>query len=154
MQEAMTKLLIVYESGTGNTEAMAQAVSEGGASAGASVSLKKADEATTDDLLDCDAVILGTPNYFMYMAGTLKQFLEQVYINLRNQEATKPFAVFASGGATGKPAIDSIERLWLMFSQRHRFKFEKAAEAVEAIGKPSPEVLEQCKQLGKKMAQS
>ena len=150
----MAKLLIVYESRTGNTEAMAKAVQEGAVSAGATVNLKKATEATTDDLINSDAVIFGTPNNFKYMAGTVKEFLDQVYINLRNQEVTKPAAVFASGGFIAKPAIDSIEGMWLTFSQRTQFKFEKAAEAVESTkGKPSPEVLEECKQLGKKMAQ-
>ena len=150
----MAKLLIVYESRTGNTEAMAKAVQEGAVSAGATVNLKKATEATMDDLLNSDAVIFGTPNNFGYMAGTVKEFLDQVYINLRNQEATKPAAVFASGGFITKPAVDSIEGMWQTFSRHAQFKFEKAAEAIESKGKPSPEVLEECKQLGRKMAQS
>jgi len=154
VQEAMTKLLIVYESRSGNTEAMAKAVQEGALSAGASVSLKKATEATTDDLLDCDAIILGTPTNFGYMAGAIKELLDQAYINLGKQEASKPFAVFACGLASGKPALDSIEHVCQEFGHYVKFKFEKAAEGVSAKGKPSPEVLEECKQLGKKMTQS
>jgi len=133
---------------------MARAVSEGAVSAGAEVNLKKATEATMDDLLNADGIILGTPNNFNYMAGTLKEFLDQVYIHLRDHEASKSLAVFASGGATARPVMDIIERICQAFSQRHKFKFEKVAEAVEAIGKPSPEALEQCKEMGKKVAQA
>jgi multimeric flavodoxin WrbA len=150
----MTKLLIIYQSRTGNTEAMAKAVQEGAVSAGASVSLKKAAEATSDDLLNCDAVIFGTPTNFGYMAGAVKEFIDQAYVNLGKQEASKPFAVFACGAASGKPALDSVEHLCEEFSHYVKFKFEKAADGVSSKGRPSPEVLEECKQLGRKMAQS
>jgi len=147
VQEAMAKLLIVYESRTGNTEVMAKAVQEGVLSAGTSVSLKKATEATTDDLLDCNAVIFGTPNNFGYMSRTVKEFLEQAYVNLGKQEASKPFAAFACGFASGKPALESIEHVCQEFVDWASFKFEKATEGVSAKSKPSPEVLEECKQL-------
>jgi len=56
---------------------MAKAVYEGALSSGATVSLKKAAEATSDDILNCDAVIFGTPNYFSYMAGMMKGFFNR-----------------------------------------------------------------------------
>ena len=50
----MAKILIVYHSQTGNTERMAKAVAEGAAAIeGAEVVLKRAGEATLQDLLDC-----------------------------------------------------------------------------------------------------
>ncbi len=151
LQEAMTKLTIIYHSRSGNTEAMAKAVQEGALAAGASVSLKQVAEATIDDLLDCDAVIFGSPNYFNYMSGAVKEFLDQAYIALDNKAISKPYAVFGSGGDEGEPAITSIENVCNDFGDK--FKFEKATEGVAATEKPPPEILEKCKQLGKKMAQ-
>jgi len=154
MEKKMAKLLIVYESRTGNTEAMAKAVYEGALSAGATVSLKKAADSTMDDLLDCDAVIFGSPTNFGYIAGTLKEFFDQVWLTQRKKEISKPYAVFGVGSMGGKPVLVSIDRICEAFSGRASFKFVKAHEGVETSREPSPDVLEQCKQLGKKMAQS
>ncbi len=74
----MARLLVIYYSQAGNTEAMAKAVQEGVFSSGATVNLKKAAEATSNDLIDCDAVAFGTPNYFSYMAGAMKDFFDRV----------------------------------------------------------------------------
>lgn len=71
----MRKVLIVYHTLSGNTEMMAKAVAEGAESvAGTTVSMKKALDATLDDLLDCDAVAFGSADYFSYIAGALKDF--------------------------------------------------------------------------------
>ena len=67
----MTKVLIVYESRTGNTEAMAQAVSEGAVSAEASVSLKKAAEATTRARHPISTVTAWKTTYAVRMAAAL-----------------------------------------------------------------------------------
>ena len=149
----MKQLLIVYESRTGNTEAMAKAVYEGALSAGATVSLKKASQATCDDLLNCDSVILGSPTHFGYMAGTLQEFLTEAYITLGKKSVTKPYAAFSIGESGGRKTLESIDYICHEFSQYCKFCFQKAADGVAARGKVSPEVLEQCKELGKKMAQ-
>ena len=143
----MAKLLIVYYSRTGNTEAMAQAVSEGAQSAGHTVILKKPDEATGDDLLNCDAAAFGTPNNFGYMAGTMKDFFDQIWSTHRDSVANKPYASFGSAGGGGRQALDSIDRIC------NSFGLKKASEGIIAARKPSSEVLEQCKELGKKLAQ-
>ena len=55
----MNKLAVIYWSGTGNTQAMAEAVAEGGKNAGADVSLLTCSEAS--DISALDAVALGCP---------------------------------------------------------------------------------------------
>ena len=52
------KVSIVYWSGTGNTEAMANAVAEGAKSAGAEVELLNVSNATAE-VLKSDAILLG-----------------------------------------------------------------------------------------------
>jgi multimeric flavodoxin WrbA len=143
----MAKLLIIYHSQTGNTEAMAKAVYQGGSSAGATATLKKAKDATSDDLLACDAVAFGSPVYFGYMAGALKDFFDRVFYTVRGKIDGKPYAAFSSGGDGGREALDSIDRLC------GSFKLKKVLEGVVAVGKPSSEVLKQCEELGKKLAQ-
>ena len=53
------KVSIVYWSGTGNTEAMANAVAEGAKEAGAEVELCNVSQA--GDVSDCDVLLLGCP---------------------------------------------------------------------------------------------
>jgi len=143
----MAKLLVIYHSQTGNTEAMAKAVNEGALSAGATVTLKKAAEATSDDLLACGVVAFGSPIYFGYMAGVLKDFFDRVFYTVRGKVDDKPYAAFSSSGSGGREALDSIDRIC------NSLRLKKASEGIIATGKPSSDVLEQCKELGKKLAQ-
>ena len=55
----MSKVAVIYWSGTGNTEAMANAVAEGARAKGAEVDLLSCAEVTGVD--GCDAVALGCP---------------------------------------------------------------------------------------------
>ena len=55
------KLAIVFWSGTGNTEAMANAMAEGAKEAGAAVDLLSVDEFNADKLADFDGVLFGCP---------------------------------------------------------------------------------------------
>jgi multimeric flavodoxin WrbA len=150
----MKKITIIYYSQGGNNEKMAKAVRQGALTAGAKVSLKKVTRATVEDILNCDAVVFGSPNYFSYMAGALKELLEQAFIDLADKDVEKPYAVFSCGGSMGgKPAIASIEEICSRFGGRFgKFRFKKAAEGVAATEKPSLKTLKRCKELGRKMA--
>jgi len=143
----MAKLLIIYYSQAGNTEAMANAVCEGASSAGAAATMKKAADTTGDDLLGCDAVAFGTPNYFGYMAGIMKDFFDRAWLTIRDRVVNKPYTAFGSAGSGGRQALDSIDRVCTSF------RLKKAFEGVMATGKPSSDVLEQCRELGRKLAQ-
>ena len=56
------KANIIYWSGTGNTEEMAKLIAEGLNDSGASVELKTVDNASIDDVKNCDVLILGSPS--------------------------------------------------------------------------------------------
>ncbi len=58
----MSKIAVVYWSGTGNTEQMASMVSEGAQSAGAQVSLFTAAEFSADSVDSYDALAFGCPS--------------------------------------------------------------------------------------------
>ena len=143
----MAKVLIIYHSHTGNTEAMAKAVYEGASAAEATVTMKKAADATDDDLLGCDAVAFGTPNYFSYMAGTMKIFFDRAWLTIQHSVVNKPYTAFGSAGSGKRKALDSIDRVC------KDFRLKKAFKGVITKDKPSSDVLEKCKELGKKLAQ-
>jgi len=71
------KIAIIYDSKSGTTEKMAQAVAEGVREAGAEPVLKRATEATPADLEAADGIILGSPGQFGLPSFPLKEFLDQ-----------------------------------------------------------------------------
>ncbi len=93
----MAKILVLYYSTWGHVETMANAVAEGAAQAGATVTIKRVPEtmppdiaasihaktdqaapiATPAELADYDAIIFGTPTRFGNMCGQMRNFLDQ-----------------------------------------------------------------------------
>jgi flavorubredoxin len=142
----MVKVLVIYHSQSGNTEAMAKAVAEGAKSAGANVVLKKATEANAEDLLTCDVVAIGTPNYFGYMAGLVKDYFDRVWIVIRDKVAEKPYATFGSKGGGGAQALETVENIC------NGLKMRKVLDGVMATRQPSEAVIGQCKEMGMKLA--
>ena len=141
----MAKVLVVYCSMSGNTKAAAEAIAEGARGAGAQVTLKKGVDAQPKDLIECDAVALGSYDAFSYMGGGLKDFLDRAYYPTQGQVTDKPYAAFLTHGGGGK-AIASIESI------AQSFKLKKIAEAALVKGKPEGQALAKLKALGAKLA--
>jgi multimeric flavodoxin WrbA len=143
----MAKILIVYHSQTGKTETMAKAVADGAKSIeGVEVVLKKAADATTEDLLSADGLAVGTPENFGYMSGMVKDFFDRTYYAAHEKVFRKPFVVFISAGNDGTGALRAIERIAL------GYKFKTVFAPVIAKGKITQENLDQCFELGATIA--
>jgi flavorubredoxin len=143
----MSKVLVVYCSMTGNTKVAAEAVAEGAKSAGATVVVKEGTLAQTKDLLDCDALVVGSYDAFSYMGGGLKDFFDRVYYPSKDKVTDKPYAAFLTHGGGGK-AIESMESL------AQHLKMKKAAPSVLVTGKPDAKAISDLKSLGAKLAQA
>lgn len=94
----MVKALVLYHSQQyGNTEKMAEAIAEGLRSEGCDVTIHNSDDERfpIENYLQYDCVAFGTPDYFSYVAGTIKTFMDDWYLN-RNKSGyrNKPYAVF------------------------------------------------------------
>ncbi len=141
----MAKILVVYCSLSGNTKTAAEAVAAGAQSTGATVLVKNGFEAQPADLLNCQAVALGSYDALSYMGGGLKDFLDRSFYPTQNQVAEKPYVAFLTHGGGGK-AIQSIEAVALSF------KLKKAANAVLVKGHPDGKEIADLKALGIKLA--
>jgi multimeric flavodoxin WrbA len=143
----MAKILIVYHSQTGNTEKMANAVAIGAKSIkGVEVVLKKAGDATLEDLLTADGLAVGTPENFGYMSGMLKDFFDRTFYGAQEKTFRKPFVVFISAGNDGTGALRAIERIAL------GYKFKTVYQPVIAKGPITEEIINQCHELGATIA--
>jgi multimeric flavodoxin WrbA len=143
----MAKVLVVYHTQTGNTEKLALAVKEGIESCGIEVILKKAFDANLEDLLSGDGYGFGTPDYFSYMAGALKDFFDRTCYPSEGKITNRPYVCFVSHGGGGE-AVGSLEKM------AKRFKLKKITEPLLVEGKSKKEDLEKAKELGKKLAKA
>jgi len=144
----LVEMLVLYYSRTGRTETLAKAVAEGAKNVeGVSVSLKRVDYATVNDFISCDAVAFGSPNYFSYMAGLMKDFFDKA-LSIRERVTGKPAVAFTSGGGESNSALLSLEK---MISS---FRLEKVAEGVFSQGEPDEKDLAACKNLGEALAKA
>lgn len=145
----MTRILIIYHSQAGHTEAMAERVARGAASiSGVEAVLKKSGEATLQDLLECDGIAIGSPEYFGYMAGMVKDFFDRTYEPAREDKRVfkKPYVVFISAGNDGSGALNQIERICL------GYPLKKIYAPVVAKGELDEAILKKCEDLGKTIA--
>jgi NAD(P)H dehydrogenase (quinone) len=127
MKHKKIKILVLFYSFTGKTEELVKHIIDGAKAIGGTEVIakripeiisdelfhrkpelkkikdrleRKYPEATVQDLLECDGLILGSPVHFGSMAGQVKQFLDQLSpIWLKNEMVNKPFAVFTAGGS-------------------------------------------------------
>ena len=113
----MGTILVVYHSLSGNTKAAAEAVAEGARKAGAEAKVMEALKAGPSDMMGCDALAIGTPDFFSYMAGGLKDFFDRSFYPTQGKVTDKPCGVFVTHGGGGK-AVESVKQIVRAFKLR------------------------------------
>lgn len=140
-------ILVIYHSQGGTMERMAHHFAVGAAKEPAiRVVLKKATEATLADLLDCDAIAIGSPEYFGTMAGMIKDFFDRTFQAAQEKTIGLPFVLFVCAGNDGRGAISQIERIAL------GYKWKKVLEHLRVVGPPTPQDLADLAELGQTLA--
>lgn len=71
----MARILLLYDSRDGLTEQLADSVEEGIVAAGAECARRRVDDATAEDLLTADGIVLGSPNW-SGITGKLKDWFD------------------------------------------------------------------------------
>lgn len=140
-------ILIFYHSQTGTTQKMAEQVARGAAQiTSVTTVLKRAWETKTEDLLQCSGVAIGTPEYFGYMSGAIKDFFDRTYEEAHSRTPRLPYFFFVSAGNDGRGAIKSMERIVT------GYRWKQMAHPVRIVGQPSREDLEKLADLGMTLA--
>ena len=141
-------ILVVYHTMSGNTAAAAAAVAEGIRSVpGVEAVVRLAADADENDLLACDAVCLGTPDYHNYMAGMLKDFLDRTYYPTEGKVTGKPYGAFVTHGGDGH-AVESVETVC------GYFKFRRVAPTASVFGRPDTSAERELRHLGETLAKA
>ena len=150
----MVKVLVVYDSMSGNTEKMAFAVAEGVKAKKAEAIVKKVEETSVEDLVDHDAIIMGSPTYYGQMSGKLKELVDKS-VEVHGKLEGKVGGAFTSSGGTATGAettLLSILQAMLVHGMivpgTSNFKHYGSA----AVGAPNKDDVEDCRDLGKRVA--
>ena len=144
------KALVLYHSQErGNTKKMAEAA-EGLKETGCKVLLFN----TNEDRFDVstfphfDCVAFGSPEYFGYIAGGLKTFVDDHYVHDVHKKTEgikgKSYALFYSHGGGGRVKSVMVNLFKRVGTQ--------VVEPVGSHGAPNAQVLEKCKDLGIELA--
>ena len=103
-------------------------------------------EAGADDLLWAEALLIGTPEHFGYMAGAVKDFFDRTFYPVEGRTEGLPFALFVSAGNDGTGAVKSIERIAL------GYRWRAVAEPMIVVGEPDAAALQRARELGQTVA--
>ena len=107
-------LLMVAHCPSDNTRKLWNAVSEGVNNLGLHNIIFKAlspFETSAQDVLNADAIILGTPENLGYMSGALKDFFDRCYYPVLGEIEGRPYAAMICAGSDGQNAKMQLERI-------------------------------------------
>ena len=110
------------------------------------VTAKKAFDANLDDLLSCNAIAIGSPEYFGTMAGMIKDFFDRTYEAAQYKSIGFPFVIFVCAGNDGRGAITQVERI------AAGYKWKKVLEHIRVVGTPTEKDLDDVEELGQTLA--
>ena len=156
-------VLVLYDPKGPAIEALAGAAAEGVESSGlARANLKRVDEALRDDLLESDALMLGSPNW-SGITGSMKLWLdEQGDLWEEGSLAGKPGAAFTTGGGRHSGLEMTLLQLihWMLacgivvvgLPWSERMRQSGSYYGATAAGVASEDDLAQARELGARLA--
>jgi NAD(P)H dehydrogenase (quinone) len=98
----MNRILVLYDSKTGNVQQMAAFVAEGARSiADTEVRLLSTEEAKAEDVLWCDGIALGSPTNMGLLSWQMKRFWDETMANEWMKIDGKIGCAFSSAGGWG-----------------------------------------------------
>ncbi len=150
----MSKVLVVYYSRSGNTEAMAKLFAEGVESEGVEAKCKNVADTSLHDLLAVDGIVIGSPTYYGTMAAEIKKLLDDS-IKYHGKLDGKIGAAFSSGGGMGggnQTTVVDILRALIAHGMIVQGNPEGDHYGPVAVGKPDARSCEECRRHGVRVA--
>lgn len=145
------RLLIVAHAPSPNTLKLREAAEQGARHQdieNVDVTVLSPFDAGPDDVLACDAIILGTSENLGYMSGALKDFFDRSYYPCLEQTQGLPFAYYIRAGHDGTGTHRAIETITT------GLRWKRIQEPLICRGDYKDEFREQCRELGLYVAAS
>ncbi len=136
---------VIYWSGTGNTEQMAQAVAEGIKAAGQEVEVKAVSEISVDEAAQYDKLALGCADMGVEQLEEME--FEPFYNDLEGKISGKQIVIFGSYGWGGTWLEEWSARITAAGGN-------VVADGLAVFGEPDDSAKAQCEELGKALVAS
>lgn len=149
--ESKKKLLVVAHAPSPNTRALRDAVLQGAGHEdieNVDVTVLAPLEAGPDDVLACDAIILGTTENLGYMSGALKDFFDRSYYPCLEKTQGLPFTYYIRAGHDGTGTQRAIESITT------GLRWKVVQQPLLCRGEFQTDFVAQCEELGLSVAAS
>ncbi|NQZ31542.1 MAG: flavodoxin family protein [Oceanospirillaceae bacterium] len=103
-------------------------------------------QATPEDVLSCDAIILGTTENLGYMSGALKDFFDRIYYPCLERKQGLPFSYYIRAGHDGTGTNLAIQNIC------NGLKWKQIQPEVICRGSWRDDFLDDCTNLGENIA--
>ena len=147
------KILIIYDSRTGNTEKMAYAVRDGVVKTGVDAGIKKIDDASIDELPQVEGLILGSPVYYGLPTGKIKQFIDES-VKYHGKLDGKIGGAFTSSGGSHSGAETTLISLigaLMIHGMVIQGTSGRNHYGPASVGSPEESDIETCKDYGERL---
>lgn len=142
----MKKVMVIYWTGSGNTEHMANLIAEGAKAAGADATAAHVSSVSADDVVTADAVALGSPS--MGVEVIEESEMEPFVESLSGVVEGKKMVLFGSyGWGDGQWLRDWTDRMT-------GYGVVMVEEAFGVPGAAAGADEEKCREIGKKLAEA
>lgn len=148
------KILVVYDSRSGNTESMAHEVGKGVESEGIDVEVKRVEEASVDELIEVDGLILGSPVYYGLPSAKIKEFLD-ASVKYHGKLDGMVGGAFASSGGThtgAETTIIAIIEALLVHGMITQGTSGTNHYGAASVGAPNEDDSTNCRKMGVRLA--
>jgi NAD(P)H dehydrogenase (quinone) len=151
----MAKGLVAYYSRSGNTKQMAEIITKAMNDAGLPTECKSVGDVKLDDLLQADAIVIGSPTYYGHMAAQVKQLFDDA-VSKHGKLDNKVGAAFSSSvniGGGNETTIMGIIEAMLISGMVVQGDPQGDHYGPVSIGKPDERVVSQCRRRGQRVAE-
>jgi NAD(P)H dehydrogenase (quinone) len=151
----MVKILVCYYSRSGNTKKMGELIAEGAREERVTVDLKNVKDIDSDDLLEYQGMIFGSPTYYGTRAAQIKELIDESVkhhgkLNGRVGGAYSSSANIAGGNET---TILNILQMLMIHGMIVKGDSKGSHYGPVSVGKPDERAKEECLAYGRSIAQ-
>jgi NAD(P)H dehydrogenase (quinone) len=151
----MANAIVIYYSRTGNTKEMAEIIAKSMNDADVQTECKSVSDIKAEELLDYDAIVIGSPTYYGHMAGPIKQLIDDSVAFHGKLDGTIAAAFSSSANIAGgnETTIMGIIEAMLIAGCVVQGDPKGDHYGPVSIGKPDGRVQQQCVRRGRRIAE-
>ncbi len=150
----MAKALVIYYSRSGNTKKMAQVITDAINKEGVEVTLKDVKDIGAQELLEYEAIVVGSPTYYGSMAAEIKKLFDDS-VKFHGKLDGKIGAAFASSaniaGGNETTILDILNAM-LIHGMIIQGDPQGDHYGPVSIGEPAERAVRECSRFGMRLA--